>query len=382
MGSYFSYKLKFAQENEHSLPDTLVEKGFAIRKIYRGEPTISIPFENFQETNAFFEEMKNDGYSEMMLDEKDGVLQYFRKWAPLDEVVTEIAKATNQIISVERMFDANCGYLAWCEGPNGFVTKDGKPVLGQLDRVNPKLIKEQLHRFQISVPIGTENDKWGTFYVPKENIAHLTYFDETLGKDVPYYSFVFLHEPNILVSFRESQVQMNVHEVEEKYILAKENFATDKKLPIILEVPSTDVTLKQSNMGLEDYFIVKLPCPSTFSNNKECSITVPDYSIKQIENGNYLMDIGPKGKERSIMRFKLETGIEKTTLTNGAIHQLFQTALQENPELFQHNPDVRNQSNCCRYQTLLYGAEEPTNIMNPFDENFDEDEEETRSFEF
>ena len=322
--------------------------------------------------------MKNHGYSGMMLDEKDGVLQYFRKWAPLDKVVTEIAKATNQIISVERIFDINDGYLAWYEGPNGFVTKDGKPVLGQLDRVNPKLVKEQLHRFQISVPIGTENDKWGTFYIPKENIAHLTYFDEALGKDIPYYSFVFFHEPNILVSFRGGQVQMNVYELEEKYILAKENFATDKKLPIILEVPETDVTLKQSNMG--DYFIVKLPCPSTFSNNKECSITVPHCSIKQIENGNYLMEIGPKGKERSIMRLKLETGIEKTTLTNGAIQKLFQNALQENPELFQYNPDARNQSNCCRYENLLYGVEEPTDIFNPFDENFDEDEEEIISF--
>ncbi len=143
----------------------------------------------------------------------------------------------------------NDGLLAWYEGPNGFVTKDGKPIFGQLDRVNPKCIKEQLHRFQISVPIGTENNKWGTFYVPKENITHFTYFDEQLGKDIPYNYSVFFHEPNILVSFRGNQVQMNVKELEDKYILAKENFATDQKLPIILEVPEIDVTLKQGNMG-------------------------------------------------------------------------------------------------------------------------------------
>lgn len=247
----------------------------------------------------------------------------------------------------------------WYDYKRDVCTKDGRETKGQLLMVNPKLVKETRDGVRISVPIGDESARWGSFTLPKENVACKTYtYEDAETHEVQtgmYEVTVFFDKEKIPVSFRGRVVEMDVSDIEEKFYQSKKDYRNDIIKPIILEVPADNVTKKTNNYA--EYFIVKIPCTREHSSNEEMSFAVYIDGVKDAGNGNYAIDVGEKGKSHKVY-YKNEERTTTTEIRNSQIANIFREGIAEHPERYDSN--VRNQSHVSEeiYRTLPYVDEE------------------------
>ena len=93
------------------------------------------------------------------------------------------------------------------------------------------------------------------------------------------------------------------------------------------------------------------------SSNEEMSIAVPIGSARDAGNGNYVVDIGEKGKSHKVY-YKKEGRTTAVAIKNSEIANIFREGITEHPE--RYNENVRNQSHTKEdvYRTLPYVDEE------------------------
>lgn len=319
MGEWFQYSMKFANK-QGRLSDKLVEMGLAERQpmvLPDGRNVTDYRifldrFENYigEEARKIFSyEFEQDPplTSLVVKEEENGNVYYVNKWAPNDSLAIAIGKAVG--VDKENIVETTCDYtggfqyIKWYEWKDGQCTKDGSPVYGTITRISSNLLKEVGNEYQVRLPIGDENARWGSFTVPKENVTFGEWFDEG-GASHKYGFSVFFSEKEIPVTFYGRKVNMTPEEISDKYYHSKEDFRKEMAKPVRIEVSSNKVTRKTSQDG--GYFIVKVPCPREMSENEELSITANIYDVKDAGNGNYVVHIGEKGKIRGV--FVVENG--------------------------------------------------------------------------
>lgn len=319
MGEWFQYSMRFANK-QGRLSDRLVEMGLAER-----QPKVLSDGRNVTEYRIFLdrfenyigEEARKIFSHEFSLDppltslvigeEENGNIYYVNKWAPNDSLSIAIGKAVG--IDKENIVETTCSYtggfqyIRWYEWKDGQCTKDGSPVYGMISSVNKNLLKEVGNEYQVRLPIGDENARWGSFTVPKGNITFGEWADEE-GNAHRYGFSVFFSEKEIPVTFYGRKVNMTPKEISDKYYDSKENFRREMSKPVKIEVSSDKVTRKASQDG--GYFIVKVPCTREMSENMELSVTSGLFGVRNAGNGNYVVQIGNKGCTRGV--FVVENG--------------------------------------------------------------------------
>lgn len=374
MGEWFNYSMKFANK-QGKLSDKLVEMGIAER-----QPKVLSDRRNVTEYRIFLdrfenyigEEARNIFSHEFSLDppltsfvigeEGDENIYYANKWAPDDRLAIAIGKAVGvdreNIVEITCDYTGGFHYIKWY-GKDGQCTKDGSHVYGTITRISSNLLKDIGNEYQVRLPIGDENARWGSFTLPKENVTYktCTYEDaETHEVKTEMYGVtVFFDKEKIPVSFRGRVVEMDVSDIEDKFYQSKEDYRNDITKPVILEVPAENVTKRTNNYS--EYFIVKIPCTILYSSNEEMSIAVSIGNVRDAGNGNYVVDIGEKGKSHKVY-YKNEERTKTIGLKNSEIANIFREGIAEHPE--RYNEIVRNQSHVEDdvYRTLPYVDEE------------------------
>lgn len=358
MGEWHDYKIRFANNEGRNLANEMVEKGLAEKRMkeVRGIEVESFLINLKKMSDEFANGYHNDNLEQVEIGFKeDGSVSYVNKWVPDDRLAFAISKHFEEPLFVSRVYTGGSETICWYEKGGNVCTKDGKEVKGQLLMVNPNLVKESRDGFRISIPIGNENARWGTFTLPKENVAYKTYTCEDAEthevKTEMYGVTVFFDKEKIPVSFRGRVIEMDVSDIEEKFYQSKEDYRNDITKPVILEVPAENVTKRTNNYS--EYFIVKIPCTILYSSNEEMSFAVSIGSVKDAGNGCYVVDIGEKGKCHKVY-YKNEERTKTIGLKNSEIANIFREGIAEHPE--RYNENVRNQNHVEEdvYKTLPY----------------------------
>lgn len=362
MGEWYDYNIRFANNTNRNLANEMVAKGIAEKRMteFQGNEVESFWINLKEMSDEFSNGYHDDNLEQIEIGfEEDGSVSYVNKWVPDDRLAFAISKHFEDVLFVSREYTGGAETICWYEKSGDVCTKDGKEVKGHLLMVNPKLVKESRDEFRISIPIGDENARWGSFTLPKENVAYKTYTYEDAEtheiKTGMYGVTVFFDQEKIPVSFRGSVVEMDVSDMEEKFYQSKKDYHNDITKPVILEVPAENVTKKTDNYF--EFFIVKIPCTRLHSSNEEMSIAVPIGSARDAGNGNYVVDIGEKGKSHKVY-YKNEGRTATMEMKNSEIANIFREGIAEHPE--RYNESVRNQSHAKEdvYRTLPYVDEE------------------------
>lgn len=384
MGEWYDYKIRFANNEGRNLADEMVAKGIAEKKMVEhldGDQVETFWINLKKMSYEFANGYHDDNLEQISIGLKgDGSVSYVNKWVPDDRLAFAISKHFEDPLFVSREYTGGTESICWYEKDGDVCTKDGRETKGQLLMVNPKLVKEVRDGFRISIPIGNENARWGSFTLPKENVAYntFTYEDaETHEMKTGLYGVsVFFDKEKMPISFRGRVVEMDVSDIKEKFYQSKKDYRNDIIKPVILEVPAGNVTKKTNNQS--EFFIIRIPCTKEHSSNEEMSFAVYIDSVRDAGNGNYAVNIGEKGKSHKVY-YKNE---EKTTtieIRNSQIANIFREGIAEHPERYDAN--VRNQNHVSEetYRTLPYVDEEmqatygPRNNVEQEEVVFDED---------
>lgn len=280
------YRIRFANK-EDSISDALIEKGFAEKVEEDGKTYLRV----------FLKKMDpviyaTDDRESTLIDIDGNSVKYFHRWGPDDRLSTAISKCfPDDVLDSKRQYSA--GYsmnISWYEKNGEDTLKDGTPSEGAIANLSPKLLKDCVDMYQISIPIGENGDKWGTIDVPKDNVKYsVSSFGDKYG------IVVLFKKGQEKVTFKNEEVMMDTKDILTKYYNSRKDYRNEMNTSIeINHLPLENITERIGEMG--KYFIVKIPCPTEISRNGELSITLQEFNVDE-ENGDVC--IGIKGKSRN-----------------------------------------------------------------------------------
>lgn len=203
-----------------------------------------------------------------------------------------------------------------------WTNKEGELAPLALDGINPVFFKEKTgDSIRISLPIGDENDKWGTIILPLKNVSG---YDEEQNE----YNTIMFTEDEILVRFKNKTEIMPVKDLCNKFYDNKKAFREYKNaLMTLYGVSERNMTRRENNNDF--YYILEISVPENISENGILRTTVSAYNISDtdIENEKNIL-LGARSKFKNCHVVK-NGNINTICLTNEMIKDLYDGHVRE-----------------------------------------------------
>lgn len=305
MGEWFDYGIKFANKEEN-LAELMARKGLATIT----QELLSLNLKEINPEMFATGYRPDDNFEHITIGFDENAVYYTNKWVPDDRLSIAISKQfPNDVLEISREYTGGCDDIIWYSKDGKNTTKNGNSLITAIYSLNSKLCKDIGKFYKISLPIGEENDKWGSITISKDNVNHLE-----------WNTSVYFDMEEINVTFKSGIVKMNTKELVEKFYDSKRNYNNDMHSLIkITGLPRANFRKK------DNYYIVKIFCPQDISSNGYISITVPDYDV-DINNG--AITLGEKGKSRSVQITSQTDGIIRDRFSNPFIKECYEKAMR------------------------------------------------------
>ena len=199
--------------------------------------------------------------------------------------------------------DVTTAYL--CDG--AWSNKEGEPIsqnIGALWGINQKLIRESKDgMFTVSLPIGTEDDKWGKIVVPEKDISCAEYNDHEDGATKYIPNSVFFTTDEIKVSFKNSTKTYDAMELLQAYsdsINQYKNYMHEQM--VLSDFPAENLE-RRTNGGEGSnnvYYIATIHVPTNVSPDGIVRTTIPQYNISERDDGKRDIVVGSRNKEKTV----------------------------------------------------------------------------------
>lgn len=344
MGMWYNYTIQLANEKSGNLTDKLIQKGI----LERAEENDFV-WVNLKALNAelFKDGYKEDGFERIKIrTEEDGSLFYINNGVPDQRLAFEFSRHLDDLLFITEESDYGDQHY-WYEKNGDICTKDGKEVKGAIMAINPKLVSLNGNGYKIALPIGNEQDKWGTIYLKEECVAHRHSLEaDSLGFSGPV--SVFFDKERIPVYFKSGKIEMGTSEIKNRYTQSREDYRCFANQPIILEVPHENVSVKMIR-NMPRFFVVTIPCSPEYSSNEEMSFAAS--FMHDTGEGTYVIDIGSRFTEHKVY-YKEGERTANTQFKNCKIAEIFMEGLEK----FICSDAVKNQIHANEESFKLYPA--------------------------
>lgn len=252
----------------------------------------------------------------------DNKIEYLNKWTQNFGIALAISALYPDLIveavEVPPYGRSTRNYLKDGEWTN----KEGEIAPLALYGINPVFFKDKIgDSIKVSLPIGDENDKWGTIILPLKNVSG--YYEEQNE-----YNTIMFTEEEISVKFKNKTEIMPVKDLCKKFYDNKKAFREYANAPMILSgVSERDITRRENNNDF--YYILEIPVPENISENGILRTTVSEYNISDtdIENEKNI-ELGARSKFKNCHVVK-NGNIDTIRLTNEKIKELYDENVQE-----------------------------------------------------
>ena len=201
-----------------------------------------------------------------------------------------------------------------------WTNKEGEISPLALEGINPVFFKDKTEdSIRVSLPIGDEDDKWGTINLPLKNVSGYR-------EEQNEYNTIMFTEEEISVKFKNKTEIMPVKDLCKKFYDNKKAFKEYSNTPMILSgVSERDITRREN--GNDFYYIIELPVPENISENGILRTTVSEYGVTDTENGKDI-DLGVRSKFKNCHVVK-NGNIDTICLTNEMIKDLYDGHVRE-----------------------------------------------------
>ena len=344
MGDWYDIKMKFENRSD-SMSELLVNNGVAEIVVENDRDKISdyikidikkLDAELYDEINKVRKEKNEEGLKEYFsinykedYTESKGGLQYYSKWNMDETILSAISRYfKDDVIYVQASYSRYPEYYSYFVKNGEVCLRDGTKIDAAILNLSSNLIKELSNgNIRVSLPIGEENDKWGTFELTKNNVELVRF--KNYGDELVLCKPTLLLQGDINVSFKSKSKIYTSKELANAYLNSKENFRNKMNEDVRLVGLSNDYFRKITNSDMgNDYYIVSLPCKRNISANGKITIAFPEYEVNlDSERGNsiYLGTFGSRGKN---VRYQKEDGSFAEKLVRPMdIKQIYEEAL-------------------------------------------------------
>lgn len=284
MGEWYDYKVRFLNQNTNII-DKLINDRYA----YFDENNLILLIKKIDDTNKelypdykllcnHYKDRNDIPYEELAIGkENDNTIFYVSKWSPYLGIVKALSYLYPDEI-IETKEDApyydrdNISYIKngqWCN-------KIGEKIQTALYGVNISLVKRITDTaYELNLPIGEENDKWGKIIFNAKDISMYRYrYNITFPKN------------EYTVKFKNSEIILSPKEIVTKYFESINNYHSYmNEQMVLIDVPENYLYQMRNTQSDETYYIVSVPCPSNVSENNILKTTVPDFNVKRNDNG-------------------------------------------------------------------------------------------------
>lgn len=341
MGEWYDYEVRFKGGND--LIPQMIQDGFLSETEDEARDSIRIHLQKIAEEI----DKKRPDLSELSeklttyyqfpsitigkLPEDTGLF-YVNKWSPCDLIPYSISVLyPDKIIEFNEIApyydvskkidckDAEC------------VTASGIKVLATIYSLNRKQTKRypNSNTAYVSLPIGPENDKWGTIKLPLEC--------------VPYDGCVLFTTDTVDVNFKSGTVTMPSEQVVDKYYEAKKAYREyAQKSMLLKDYPKNQRIEKENDYG--NYFIIPITVPLSISEDGKISITASNYDCVNDNGATVDIHVGQRLKEKNV-RLKKNSEYVTERFTAEKIRQLY----EESKQLTMPNAQQSHQSITMRH---------------------------------
>ena len=320
MGMWYDYAIQFVDRESGNLTEELIRKGILERAEEKGSVWVNLKALNEE---MFKDGYKKDGVERIRIGTKaDGSLFYVNKWVPDQRIAFEISRHIDSVLFVKELSDYGYKYY-WYEKNGEPCTRGGKEVKSVILAINPNLVTVNGNGYKIVLPIGNEQDKWGTIYLKEECVAHKRSIAvDNLEINGPV--SVFFDKDRVPVYFKSGKVEMDTVEIRNRYSQSKEDYHRFANQSVILEVPYESVAVKTMRNNSK-FFVITIPCSPEYSSNEEMSFSVN--SIYDTGEGTYVLDLGTRLAEHKVY-YKEDGKTATTRFANCKIAEIFMEGLK------------------------------------------------------
>ncbi len=310
MGEWFDFEFRF-EHRKDSMSQLLMDDGIAVLETDNfGSSYLKIDIKKL--CSEIYEKINKENIAKgkelreyFRINYKGDGLQYYSKWVMDEIIVTTVSRYfKDDVIYVLASYSGNGSIFSYFVKNGRDCLRDGTPTVDTIHGLSPNCInKINEDNYQVSIPIGEDNDKWGTFTVTKNNIEWREYVRD--GVVYPERQQILLAE-DIEVEFKNFSKTYTAKELADAYFDSKNTFYNKMHAPVFLEnLDMCYFNKRVDKYSGNAYYIVHIPCAQDVSEDGSISITVSEYDMTHpVSKSLCNINLGVFGKERSIQIVK------------------------------------------------------------------------------
>ncbi len=352
MGEWYDYNIRF-KDNGPEIHETLIKDGYASLETNKaGNTDLRLYLSRIDEAikdhdlvknskdpeirnrylGYYYRDRENKPFDSIIVrmvrhDHGDSFcpdsIFYVNKWVPNNAIPLAISalypERLVEVIETAPYFDRDTtSYIK-----NGdWVNKEGEKLVAGLWGINPKFIKEPKDGMaRVSLPVGDENDKWGSFMTPLKNISGYVYSGGVVENNT-----VFFTEKTIRLSFKNSIKTYPVKDLVKEFYEAKNNFRDYARESMILEnVPPENLKKHEGQHG--DFYVLNVH----LEEGRSYSLTVPDHSV----GNDGCVNLGERKRARNTRIVEENGRFEQEYISNEKIKKAYDTYPQREEDMEQ-----------------------------------------------
>lgn len=311
MGEWFDFNFRF-EHRKGSMSQLLLDNGVAVLDVNDcGYSYLKIDIKKL--CPEIYDEINKENIAKgKELLEQFGInyegngLQYYSKWVMDETILNAVSHYfKDDVIYAFDSYSGNGNIYSYFVKNGQVCLRDGTLAVDCIHGLSPSCIhKINDNNYQVSIPIGEDDDKWGAFSITKNNLEWCEYVCR--GVIYPERQEILL-AGNIEVKFKRFSKTYTAKELAEAYYASKNAFYNKMHEDVILSGLNNSCIKKRSdsNMG-SDYYVVKIACNPEISEDCLMSIAVSEYDVKNFEDDTLPTEIvlGQVGKPRNVQVFK------------------------------------------------------------------------------